>query len=152
MRRAPSHVQQIRSFADEVGVSTETTEFATDIAHAVSRSGYATDRLTRAVAAGCLYTAALATGSGTNGGLRFEQSFQGGGSTAGPRSRPQDSDRSRGHYRADRKTTQMTICKAADITPVSLRKYSREIAADYLESSATIDGRTRERLGRLALR
>ena len=131
----------IRSLAETTGASDETAEFATDMAAVVSRSGAGNDRLPSAVAAGCLHAAALAVEAG---------------STAGTRSRRRTPNRNWnpqvGHNRADNGSTEMTICKAASITPAALRKHSREAATIYLDSDADGDSRVRRRLSRLTLR
>lgn len=159
MGRAQSSTQYVRQLAEAAGISTETTEFAIDMTRIATRSPEMTDRLPKAVAAGCLYTAALAVGSGRNGDLRFEQSFRSSGASSPPdsRSRTPDARMKRnaqiGHHRTDRGSTEMSICEFASITPASLRKYAREVAAIYLESDAqSASPRVRQRLTRLALR
>jgi hypothetical protein len=46
----------------------------------------------------------------------------------------------------------LSICEFASITPASLRRYAREVAAIYLESDTEMDSRTRQRLSRVLLR
>lgn len=141
MKRA-SLVRSTRSLADTTGVSRETSEFAADMAAVVSRSAEGDDRLPSAVAAGCLYAAALAVETGT----AADQS----------RSRTPTPNRNWnpqvGHNRSDHGGTEMTISKAASITPVSLRKHSREAATAYLDADTDADSHVRQRLSRLTLR
>ena len=114
-------------------------------------------RLEKAIAAGCLYTAALAVGSGRNGGLQFEQSFPSSGVST-PRSRDRTETTMRrntqiGHRRTDHESTELSICEFASITPASLRRYAREVADIYLDSAPeSATPRVRQRLSRLRLR
>lgn len=141
MKRA-SLTRTIRSLAATADVSSEAAEFAADMAAVVSRSADGDDRLPSAVAAGCLYAAAFAVGA----------------STADARSSSRTPTPNRnwnphvGHNRSDDGSAEMTISKAASITPASLRKHSREAAVVYLDSDADADSRTRRRLSRLTLR
>lgn len=136
MRRAP--LTAVRQLANETGISDETTEFAADMAAAVFRSGKANDSLQSAVVAGCLYAATRAVDAG--------------GTARTPRPN-RDWNPQVGHNRADNGSAEMTICKAASITPASLRKHSREVAAIYLDSNAEMaDAHARQRLTRLTLR
>ena len=133
----------VRQLANETGISNETTEFAADMADAVSRSGAVDDSLPSAIAAGCLHAAVRALGA----------------EISDARSRCRESKPNHnwnhqvGHNRSDNGSTEMTISKAASITPASLRKHSREAATIYLDSDAEMaDARTRQRLTRLTLR
>jgi transcription initiation factor TFIIIB Brf1 subunit/transcription initiation factor TFIIB len=136
-----SHIDSVRPLADSIGVSSETTEIAADIERIVTHSGETADSLPSAVAAGCLYVATLAVD---------------GGITADTRHRPPPNRNWNPqvmHNRSDNGSAETTICKAASITPASLRKHSREAAAVYLDSDAEmVDSRARERLSRLTLR
>lgn len=134
-----SPARSVRPLADEIGLSNETVEFALDMVNVVTRSADASGGFPSAVAAGCLYAATLAVDAETATGSRS--------STQNRRWNPQI-----GHCRSD-DGTEMTISKAASITPASVRKHSREAAAIYLDSDAEMaDARTRERLTRLSLR
>jgi hypothetical protein len=64
MGRTPS--TSVRQLADETGMSDETTEFAADMADAVSRSEAVDDSLPSAIAAGCLHAAVRALGAETS--------------------------------------------------------------------------------------
>lgn len=157
MGRTPSPTQYVRSLADAAGLSTETTDLAVDMTRTATRSPEMAGRLPKAVAAGSLYTAALAVGSGRNGGLRFEQSFRSASPSSGPRNGPSSPglkrNRQIGHRRTDHGSTELSICQFASITPASLRKHAREVAAIYLESdTGNASPQIRQRLGRLALR
>jgi hypothetical protein len=137
-----SQIDSVRPLADITGVSSATTELASDIESIVFRSGETTDSLPSAVAAGCLYAATLAVEAG---------------STADARNRKPKPNRNWNpqvtHNRSDNESAETTICKAASITPASLRKHSREAATVYLDSDAEMaDSRERERLSRLTLR
>lgn len=137
-----SHIDSVRPLAAVIGVSNETTDVAADIERIVSRSGETADSLPSAVAAGCLYAATLAVDAGSTTDARHR--------TPAPNRNwnPQVT-----HNRSDNGSAETTICKAASITPASLRKHSREVAAIYLDSDAEMaDSRARERLSRLTLR
>ncbi len=134
-----SPVRSIRPLADATGMSNETVEFALDMVNAVTRSADASDGSPNAVAAGCLHAAALAVDAET----RTRSSSPKPNRNWNPQV---------GHRRSD-DGTEMTISKAASITPASVRKHSREAAAIYLDTDAEMaDARTRERLTRLSLR
>lgn len=167
MGRTDSANQHVRPLAEAAGISTEATTLAVDVTQVAARSPEMTGRLPKAIAAGCIYTAALAVGSGRNGDVRFEQSFPASGRTSAPRSRSQPRSQSQrstsasnlkrnaqiGHHRTDRGSTEMTICEFASITPASLRRYAREVAAIYLETGAeNASAQVRQRMGRLRLR
>lgn len=150
--------QYVRPLAEAAGISVEATTLAVDMTRVAVRSSEMTDRLPKAIAAGCLYTAALAVGSGRKGDVRFEQSFPSGGAST-PRSERSESasnlkrNAQIGHRRVDRGSTEMTICEFASITPASLRRYAREVAAIYLETGAeSASPQVRQRMGRLRLR
>ena len=158
MGRTVSPNQLVRPLAEAAGISTEATTLAVDMTRVAARSPKMTDRLPKAIAAGCLYTASLAVGSGRNGSLRFEQSFGSSGASRHPRSRGPKSSPSMkrnaqiGHHRTDRGSTEMSICEFASITPPSLRKYSREVAEIYLDTGAeNASPRARQRMARLRL-
>lgn len=157
MERDSSPTDGVRPLADAAGVSGETAEVAVEMERIAADSPRMAGRLPAAIAAGCLYAAALAVGSGRNGGLRFEQSFRSAGTVPRSRSEKPESDARRnvqiGDRRTDHESTEMTISEMASISPASLRRYSREVAAIYLESDAELsDSRARERLSRLTLR
>ena len=154
MGRAPP--TSVRQLADETGMSSETAELAADMADAVSRSAEMNDSLQSAVDAGCLHAAARALGARSASDQRFEhhdgREMATGLSRRKPKPNPNWNPQV-GHNRTDNGGAEMSISKAASITPVSLRKHSREAAAIYLDSDADMaDSRTRERLSRLTLR
>lgn len=137
--RSPAH--SVRSLAEATGMPNETTEFALDMVDTVTRSGDANDQLPSAVAAGCLYAAALAVDAEPTGRLST-------GAKPNRNWNPQVT-----HNRPDSGGTETTICKAASLTPASVRKHAREAAAIYLDSDAEMAGtRARQRLTRLTLR
>ncbi|HET7324837.1 MAG TPA: cyclin family protein [Halococcus sp.] len=135
-----SPARSVRPLAETTGMSNETVEFALDMVRAVTRSGNARGRLPSAVAAGCLYAAALAVDAEP---------------TAGDSQSPKPNrnwNPQVGYRRADA-STEMTISQAASLTPAAIRKHSREAAAIYLESDAEMaDARARKRLTRLTMR
>ena len=148
----------VRRFADETGMSNETTEFAVIMAEAAAQSGKVTDSLPSAVAAGCLHAAARALGGEHDADPRFERHDDGQMMASGDlrRRKPKPThnwNHHVGHNRSDNGGTEMTISKAASITPVSLREHSRKVATIYLDSDTEMhDSRTRERLSRLTFR
>jgi len=159
MERTVSPNQHVRPLAEAAGISAEATTLAVDMTRVAARSPEMSGRLPKAIAAGCLYTASLAVGSGRNGSLRFEQSFGSSEASRAPGSRgskpsPKMKRNAQiGHHRTDRGSTEMSICEFASITPPSLRKYSREVAVIYLDTGAeNASARARQRMGRLRLR
>lgn len=156
MKHSSSPTHHIRSFAEEIDVSGETIEFATDIARVASRSENANDWLPKGIAAGCLYAASLAVSS-SSGGPQSRRSSRSGATD--PRSKNRTAERRTkrnpqiGYHRSDRTSTEMTICQVVSITPASTRRYAQDVAALYLESdTTTLEPRVRSRLARLASR
>lgn len=137
-----SPARSVRPLAESTGLSNETVELALDMVDAVTRSAD-TSGLPSAVAAGCLYAAALAVDTETAADR-----------SSGRKPKPNANWNPQvTHNRADHGSTETTICKAASITPVSLRKHSREAIAIYLDSDAEMaDAHTRKQLARLRLR
>ena len=160
MDRTASPNQHVRPLAEAAGISAEATTLAVDMTRVAARSSEMADRLPKAIAAGCLYTAALAVGSGRNGPGRSERSVQSAGSPRAGSRRGRANPASGmkrntqiARRRTDRGSTEVTICEFASITPASLRKYSREVAAIYLETGAeNASPQARQRMGRLRLR